>query len=374
MIEPGAKPVPILYVIHSLGHGGMERQMSAIVSRLDRSRFEPHVACVIEGFRADEMRRAGVPIIRIPIRSFWDPGPFALAKFLSEYIKQYGIKMVHLFDTGMGFVTALAARSVSGVRLLTSQRSFMGHIPRKHRLLLLYAHWRASAVVVNCNATKVHFHRVYHYPLRRIQICYNGVDTQVFQPAPRQRLDALRDAPLVIGCVCVFRPEKNLPQLVEVFARLREKVPGVKLLLMGSGPEEPAIRAAAASMGVSGDCYFLPSSADVTAAMRSIDIFVHPSLTESLPNAVMEAMASGCCVVATEVGGCSELIEHGVHGLLAKPGNTADLMKCVNSVMIDAALRARLAETASSRMLREFSLDRAVQRMERIYEEQLKSG
>lgn len=371
MSEPAGKPAPILFVVHSLGHGGLERQMAAIVRGLDRTRFEPHVACVLEGFRADEIRASGIPIIRIPIRSFWDPGPFALAAFLGDYVVQHRIQMIHLFDTGMGAVTALAAKWRARVRLITGQRSFMGHLSRKHRYLLLSAHWLADRVVANCNATREHLHRTYGYPLRRIEVCYNGIDILRFPSEPRQRIDALSGARLVIGCVCVLRPEKNLVQLIEVFARVRSRRSGVKLLLMGSGPEEARLRAAAAAHGLGDDCHFLPSAADVSATMRSIDIFVHPSLTESMPNAVMEAMASGCCVLATRVGGCPELIEHGVHGLLARPGDAEDLERHLEGLIDDEHSRRRMAAAAVSRIPECFSLDQALEMMGGIYERTL---
>jgi L-malate glycosyltransferase len=360
-------PAPILFVVHALGHGGMERQLSGLVCGLDRTRFEPHVACAVEGFRADEIRQHGIPIVRIPIVNFWNPGPLALARFLADYIRRHRIRIVHLFDAGLGLVTALAARRVPGTLLLTSQRFYMGNVPRDHRYFLLFAHWMANGVVANCLATREHLHAIYRYPLSRIEVCYNGLNEELFWTGPRTRLDELRGATVVIGCVCVFRAEKNLPQLLEVFARVRERVPGVKLLLMGSGPEEAKIHATAMALGIEGDCCFLPSAADVSAALRSIDVFVHPSLTEGLPNAVMEAMASGCSVVATRVGGCSELIEHEVDGLLAEPRNLEELERCVMSLITDGQKRERLSIAAIRKIREAFSFERALAAMEQIY-------
>jgi glycosyltransferase involved in cell wall biosynthesis len=369
---PVRKRIPILFVVHSLGHGGMERQLACLAAGIDRARFAPYVASVVEGFRADELRKLGIPILPIPVRTFWDPGPLAISDVLSGYIRQHGIRIVHLFSTGLAMVTALAVKKNPGVRFVTSQRFFMGHVPRKYRYMLLPAHWMADLVVTNCAATRQHLHRDYFYPLGRIAVCYNGIDAAAFA-GPRERCKELKDASLVIGCVCVLRPEKDLPLLIRAFARVRGLLPGMKLLMMGSGPEESRLHALARELELGDSCRFVPSAADVAPAMRSIDIFVHPSLTESLPNAVMEAMAAGCCVIATRVGGCPELIEHGVHGLLSNPGDLEDLVAKLRDTVLQTQERTRMGAAALRRISEEFSVERSVTRMTGIYEQVLGS-
>jgi glycosyltransferase involved in cell wall biosynthesis len=349
----------------------MERQMTALARNLDRRRFEPHVATVIEGFRAEELRRHGIPILPIPIRSFWDPGPWALVRYLRDYIRRHNIKLVHLFDAGLSAVTVGAVRSTRGVKLLTSQRFYMHLASRKYRYMLLAAHWMADGVVANSEAVRRHLHQDFHFPLNRVEVCHNGVDIQMFSPQPRRRLEQLRDASLVIGSVCVLRAEKNLEHLIEAFARVRGQAPGSKLLLMGSGPEEAMLKALSERLGVGQACCFLPSSADVSQALRSIDIFVHPSLSEGLPNSVMEAMACGCTVIATRVGGCAELIEHGVHGLLVPPGDLEMLAEELSRAIAQPDLSHQMAQAGAKRMEEEFSLTAAAERIQAIYERRL---
>jgi L-malate glycosyltransferase len=364
-------PVPILFIIHSLGHGGMERQVGMLCRNLARTRFEPHVATVLEGFRADELRREGIPIIHIPIQNFFRPGPFVLSGQLRAYIRQHSIRLVHLFDAGLSVVTVLSTIGMEA-KLLTSQRFFMEVQKPLYRFLLLSAHWCATAVVANSEATKRSLHP-YRYPLQRVEVCYNGIDTSVFRPEPRERLEPLKDAPLVIGCVCVLRVEKNLGILLRAFSRVKELVPGSKLLLMGSGPEKEKLDALAAELGIDKACVFLPSGADVTPALHSIDIFVHPSLSESLPNGVMEAMACGCCVVSTSVGGCPELIQDGVHGLLVAPGEEDELVEKLRKVMVEPEWRQKMASAAAERIAREFSVEASIRQMEAIYSRHLGS-
>jgi L-malate glycosyltransferase len=365
------RPAPVLFVIHSLGHGGMERQVAALARTLDRQQYEPHVAAVLDGFRAEEMRREGISILNIPIRSFFDPGTVSLARYLRRYIRKHGIRLVHMFDPGLSLVTMAAARSCRGVGLLSSLRCNMQLVPLKYRYLWLTAHWIADGVVANSEAGRQQLREGYHFPLARIEVCHNGVDTRWFSPEGRERLEPVKNASLVLGCVSVLRAEKNLEQLIEAFARVQARISGAKLLLMGSGPEEAKLKDLAVRLGAADACCFLPSAADVRGALRSIDIFVLPSLSEGLPNSVMEAMACGCCVIASNVGGCPELIEHGVHGLLVPSADLEALTSQIAAAAEQPEWRQQMAEAGAARMRREFSLDRAACRMGEIYQRHL---
>ncbi|MGO9897107.1 MAG: glycosyltransferase [Bryobacteraceae bacterium] len=362
-----SRPVPVLYLIHLLGHGGSERQMAAMARTLDRGRFAAHVATVKGGFRVAELEAAGIPVTDLPLRSYLGRGVMPAWRKLRAYIREHNIAIVHAFDYSVAPLGVAVARTMSGVVALSSQRFLMDSVPLKYRYLTLAAHWMAHGVVANSEAAAACLKR-YYYPASRIQVCHNGLDPADFPALPRQRVPELADADLVVGVVCVLRPEKNLGQLLEAFARVRGRSARMRLLIVGSGPEEARLRSLAQSLSLSEVCRFLPSTPDVAPTLRSIDIFVHPSLSEGLPNAVMEAMASGCAVIASRVGGCPELIEHGVEGLLVKPGDLDDLSAQLGALIDDPGARAKLAAAATARMGRDFSLQASARRLEQIYE------
>lgn len=360
-------PVPVLFVIHSLGHGGSERQLAGLAKALDRDRFQPHAASVLGGFRADEMRAAGVAVTEFPLRSYLARDTLSVARGLRDYIRSHGIRLVHSFDYGPALFGVAVARSCGAIAL-SSQRYYMDFVPSKYRVLVSAAHWLAHGVVVNTQALKQYLHQRCKYPLARIDVCPNGLDPAEFSPEPRVRLDALAGAGVVIGSACVLRREKNLGQLLQAFARVRSQVPGAKLLLVGSGPEEDNLKAQAARLGIAPACCFVPTMKDVAPALRSIDIFVHPSLSEGSPNAVMEAMACGCAVIASRVGGCPELIEHGVHGILTNPRDLEDLTAHLAAALRDPEGTRRMAAAGCLRMRTQFSIDAAARRLESIYQ------
>ncbi len=363
-------PVPVLLLIHSLGHGGSERQLAALVRSMDRKLFTPHIATVMGGFRADALREEGVPVIQIPLRGLFAPNVLAVARDLRKYIRENGIRLVHSFDFGPALFTIAVARSC-GVAALSSQRFYMDSVPPKYRAMTLAAHWLANGVVANSEALKTYLHRKLRYPLNRIDVCPNGLDAEIFCPEPRKRIDAVAAAELVIGTLCVLRPEKNLTMLLQAFAAIRANAPNARLLVVGSGPEEQALKAKAASFRLTDVSVFLPTVQDVANVLRSIDIFVHPSLSEGFPNAVMEAMACGCAVVASNVGGCPALIDDGVNGLLVDPRNADELARRIDSLIQEPDTRRKMGTAASERVRREFSTESSARALEEIYESHL---
>jgi L-malate glycosyltransferase len=365
-------PANVLLMIHSLGHGGSERQLANTALGLDPLRFKVHVASVLEGFQADTLRRAGLPVLNVPLRSFVSPGVIAAAHLVRSYIRANKIQLVHTFDYTLSLLGVPVAKTCSGVTVLSSQRFYMDLVPAKYKRALLITHRMADGVVANCEEMRTHLSSAYGYPAARIPVCYNGIDTvRFFSPGNRVRLPGTENATLVIGTVCVLRPEKNVAQLMEAFARITPLRTGMKLLIVGSGPERKTLVAKSAALGIEDACIFRPSTPDVPAAMRGIDIFVHPSLSEGLPNAVMEAMACGCAVVASRVGGCAELIDEGSTGFLTEPGSLESLLAALTVAVEEDETRENVAAAAAERM-KNFSLARSAARMQEIYESYLK--
>jgi glycosyltransferase involved in cell wall biosynthesis len=117
------------------------------------------------------------------------------------------------------------------------------------------------------------------------------------------------------------------------------------------------------------DCHFHPAEREVAPWLRAIDIFVLPSLSEALSNSLMEAMACGCCPVASDVGGNPELIQDGETGLLFPANCPSALAAHLDLLLRDAELRRRLATAAEGRMHRDFTREASALRMGAVYSE-----
>jgi glycosyltransferase involved in cell wall biosynthesis len=223
----------------------------------------------------------------------------------------------------------------------------------------------AHGIVVNSLAVKNSLVREDAVPLSRIHLCYNGIDLDRFhshRPAPPP------GSPVVIAFAGVLRPEKDLGTLLQAVALLQPPEREVRLRLIGSGPMADSLKNQSCALGLDGICSFDSAAGRVEDALRTVDIFVLPSLSESFSNSLMEAMACGCAVVASRAGGNPELVDHGRTGLLFEAGNSSDLAASLRPLIQDASLRERFGRDAAEAIRARFSLADSAAAMGRIYE------
>lgn len=358
-------PIPVLLMAQELNLGGSERQMAEIAKALDRSQFDPRVGCFRPaGLRADDLRVAGVPIVHFPV-----PTMVSLrgALRIGAYLREQGIRLVHTFDTPANIYGVPASRMAGGAAVISSQRVDRALWPAAQRHAMRITDHMVDAIVVNCEFLRHRLRDEEKVPEGMIQLCYNGVDTNLFRPGASARPDVLRDASLVIGVVCALRPEKGLQTLLEAFAAAGDLPPGARLAVVGSGPSLRKLQDRAHELGIISACFFEPATSRVADWLRAIDIFVLPSFSEALSNSLMEAMACGCCVVASRVGGNPELVAHGETGLLFEAGDAAGLARILCALASDPQRRAALASNASALIDSSFSLAAAARRMGEIY-------
>ena len=346
--------------------------MAEVARSLDRARFRPHVACFQPGgFRARELESAGIPILALPVRSFRSPSVLHQAARLGAYLREQRIRLVHTFDVPGTVFGVPAARFYRAPVVISSQRANRRLAPALLRPLLRVTDRLVDAIVVNCRAIERHLIEDQGVPAGRLRLCYNGLDTSVFFPSPAAPPSGLESSSLVIGTACALRPEKGLPDLLAAVAQVQDLVPGLRLVILGSGPMLDELVSLSRRLNLEKICLFEPATADVARWLRAMDIFVLPSHSEALSNVLMEAMACGCCPVATRVGGNPELVNPGVTGLLAEPGDPGSLAAALATLIRDPALRQGLASSASRFVTETFALARMTARMAEIYEEQL---
>jgi glycosyltransferase involved in cell wall biosynthesis len=218
---------------------------------------------------------------------------------------------------------------------------------------------------VNCEFVRQHLRNNECVPEGRIRLCYNGVDLSEFSPR-----ETPRDS-VAIGVVCALRPEKDVETLIAAFARIRR--PGLRLVIVGSGSMLAELRSQAEALGLRGDCTFVPATAQVAEWLRAIDIFVLPSRSEALSNSLLEAMACGCCPVASRVGGNTELVRHGENGMLFEAGDVDQLSSVLDTLVELRVLREQLAAKARC-TAQQFSIGASVRHMEEIYTELIEAA
>jgi len=365
---------PIVLMTRTLGHGGSERQVANLARSLDPSRFEVHVACFVgEGMRTTELEARGIPILNLNIRSFVKPSGVRGAAALFRYLRRHGIQIVHPFDIPSNELGIPVARLAGVPLVLSSVRGHRYLWSRPRQRILRWLDRAADVVTVNCEAMRRHLIEDHAVEPSNIRLCYNGLDTDEFSAGGRTRHPAFGDASLVIGTMGVLRPEKGMATLLEAFAQIPDRPPGVKLGIVGSGPVRRDLEERARGLGIQSACVFLPGQERVAPLLRGIDIFVLPSFEEALSNALMEAMGCGCCAVASRVGGNPELVAEDRTGLLFAAGDAPELAAILTRLIRDAELRGRLAREGERQVRERFSLSASARRMEEIYLEGLRA-
>ena len=368
-------PWPVLLMARELGLGGTERQLAETALSLDRSRFEPHVGCFrAGGFRERELRQAGIPVVEFPVRSLISPSALAGAGRMGRYLANHGIRMVHTFDVPADLFGVPVARLFQTPVVLSSQRAHRALTPGATRHLLRLTDRIVDGIVVNCQSVARELVSDEGVPLSLLHLVYNGIDTGIFCPQGAAAELPWPDAACVIGVVCALRPEKGLHLLLDAFAQVRAACPGARLLIVGSGPMLPELEARAAALNLGASCHFQSAARNVAEWLRIMDIFVLPSLSEALSNSLMEAMACGCCAIASGTGGNPELIGDGETGLLFPAGDAVALAECLRRVLGDEEQRLRLGENAARLMRDRFNREAAASAMGAIYTKYLEQA
>lgn len=375
------KPAPVMLWCRDLtGGGGSERQLMEVAKALDRSRFAPQVGCFHLGDTAlQDLRQHQVPVHQFQLTSLKSPRALAAAWNIFRHLRRERIALAHAFDYPSSCIILPIAHYAGVPVVLDSQRGSPKLTPSNYRRWQVWADTKAQGIVTNSAALQQELADEYHVPARKLRVCPNGMHAARFhtnaRPVPSsQRPAALANASLVIGCIAMWRPEKDLLTLINAFAQVSPLHPGLKLVLVGAGPVEANLRERVRELSLTESVVLQPFTPDPAPWHAAIDIFVLPSLSEAMSNSLMEAMASGAAVIASAVGGNRELVTPEVNGLLFPAGDKQALAACLTRLIDDPELRARLGSAAAKLLQEQYSIEAMAERMGAIYDEFLAGG
>ncbi len=206
----------------------------------------------------------------------------------------------------------------------------------------------------------------------RIVVIPNAVELPLVEPGTRERLRAelsvSPDAGLVLA-VGRLNAEKGQSLLLEAAPEVLARCPRTVFALAGDGPLRAGLEEQAARLGIAGQVRFLGVRVDVPALLSAADLFVLPSRSEGMPNALLEAMAAGLPVASFNVGGVGEVLAHGETGLLVPPADVGGLAAAMLALLEDEAQRRRLGASAAACMRAQYALDRMCAQYVRLFEQ-----
>jgi len=202
---------------------------------------------------------------------------------------------------------------------------------------------------------------------RPIEVIYNFVDPQVFAPRKRSTLRLGPPETRILMHASNFRPVKNIPMVIQVFSEVRRRVTA-KLVMIGDGPEKAGAEQLTRELGIERDVLFLGNQDCMEELLPLADVFLLPSSSESFGLVALEAMSAEVPVVASNVGGLPEVVEHGTTGYLHDPGHTAGFVSSVLKLLANESLRRAMGRRARREARSRFSIDEMVGRYIRVYE------
>lgn len=315
----------VAHLVFDLIRGGSEGQCARVAMGLARRGGVQRVAVFHRrGFFLEAVEAACGPVREVAIRRLARPGTVREIVRLARWLRQERIDVLHAWDADAAIFGQFAA-GLAGVRFLTSRRDLGQIYPRWKQALLRRADRRAIRVVANAEAVRDHF-AARGLPADQIVVLPNLVDLE-----ERDRLAAVpfsRAGELPAGrrLVAVNRldPEKNVGLLIEALPLVRKQVPDAALVVAGAGREMPALCAQAAGLGVAADVCFLGEIHEVPALLPLCEIgALVPIRNEGLSNTILEYMAAGLPVLATDCGGNRELVRDRATGRLVPDGADA---------------------------------------------------
>jgi len=332
--------IKIAFIIDTIESptGGTEKQLLLLLKHLDRTKFKPYL-CIL---RSSQWLREEFDLCEIfdaNILSFKNPLSYLNIFRLSKFIRAEEIDIIQTHFRDASIAGILAAK-IAGVRTIVGTRRNQGYwyTPIELKMQKFLNRW-VTAFVSNSQSTKQWVMATEGVPEEKVTVIYNAIDLAPFEAltqndriSVRNELGIPQDVP-VVGIVANLRPVKGLDVFVRAAALVKGKFPNVRFVIVGEGEERSRLEYLAIELKVQESVCFAGRRSDVTRILKSFDVGVLSSHSESFSNSVVEYLAAGLPVVTTDVGGCREAVEGSGNGLIVQPNDFKSLADSVNHLI-----------------------------------------
>lgn len=357
----------ILYIIGQLARGGAERQLFSLLRHL---RLPATVLSLSSGgYWADPIRSLGARVIELDRRGHLEPR--RLYRTI-RVIREVRPDIIHIFLDQVGALYGrLGALMAGRGHLIVGERSHPSRHPAWYRALLPLMNRFTSAIVCNSKAAGEYMTKRGLNAGREVLVIPNGIilddftdgDSPASDPWPPEWCNTP-----VVGMVGHLSIDKSPGTFVRACAAIRKVRPDVRFVLTGDGPLRSQVEALVRSLGMTGFLMMMGQRSDVPRLLKGMDLLISTSSIEGMPNVLIEAMAAGLPVVATDVGGCREVLIDGETGYLVGIGDVAGLAARAVTILNDTSLRLSMGRAARARAERNFDVRRTSERYRHLYQ------
>ena len=367
-----AKPYRILHIIDHLGPGGAQEALLNLVKFADRSRFELEVA-TMHGFGVywESIQQAGVRVHSLSPHKF---APLYLTN-LAGLLRRGRFDLAHCHLIAANLIAKPLAH-LGGVPVLFNhdQCNDVFRYRNKVRMWLdRLTNRLTDRIIAVSQSTRDFLLEMEKIPPHKVSLIYNAVDLERFSPGSkeqrrecRRRFGFSETAKVVLGAGRL-QAQKNFPGFLAAAASLSRRQPEVRFVIAGEGPDRASLEKLAARAGIADRVQFLGFVTGMPELYLASDVLFFPSFFEGTPMTVLEAMASGLPIVASEIDGTAEVLEDGVDALLAPPEQTRIFVELLATLLQDQPLGRRLAERALAKVREHYGAEAMVREVENLY-------
>ncbi|MFT6984900.1 MAG: glycosyltransferase involved in cell wall biosynthesis [Psychromonas sp.] len=367
----------VLIVISNMEFGGAQRQIVELVNNTDKTQFEIHVCSLSNYAPLAEQFNAGISLHIIHKKAKFD---FSVVFKLASLIRKHKFNIIHsyLFDAEMA--ARLAAKlSCTNIKVIGSERNANYTLkPIQKRAYKLTKHL-VNAIIANSKSGADFNARQTGQPKSKYHVVYNGVNTNRFRPQNKKNIRAelgIEENCNLIGMFASFKQQKNHPFLISALNTLKQQGANFKLLLVGdvlhggmhgSDTYTSAVKQQIEDSSFSNDVVYLGNRDDIEHIYPACDFTVLPSLFEGTPNVVLESMACGVPVIATDVSDNARIISHLSSGYIVETNNVQELSEKILYLLGNTATLETFSKNARQAMVNKFSSVKLAENMTKIY-------
>lgn len=374
VLEPISRPSPspvrrVVLMIGQLGMGGAEKQVVLLARGLQDQGIDTSVWSLFGGtetWYGETLRRDGIRLVDVGLGALRNPYKastnFARLVGMTKRLSQERPEIVHAFLFHSYVIGAPIAR-IARIPVFVAGRRSLGNFKEDHPVALAVERLTTrftALIIANAEAVAQDTKQRERVSDDKIEVVYNGLLEHAFTSVSPASVETANP---VVLCVANLKRDKGHRYLLEAVGRLRAEGHPCTLLLAGEGKERASLERQAAQLQI--DVRFLGECHDVRPLLARADVVAHPSVEEGMSNAIMEAMAAGRAIVATNVGGTPELLAG--RGLLVPAADPVALAEAITLLLADQVLAARLGEAARSWSREHLSAATMVERHVRIY-------
>jgi glycosyltransferase involved in cell wall biosynthesis len=364
------KKLHLMQITHDLDFGGLQQVVVNICKTIDRNRFDVSVLCLRKlGVFVAEVEKLGIKVILLPQKNN-GTDYFSFLK-VAKILRQEKIDIIHTHNT-QPFIDGTIGSLMSGIKTIV-HTDHSRNFPDKRRYM--FAEWLMShfvyKVVGVSEYTSNNLIKYEKISPKKVITIPNGIDSSRFnididKEKKKKELGIQKDGP-VIGLGVRLTEQKGITYLLKAMPEIIRHFPDITLLIAGEGPLEEKLKKEAVDLEIEQNVIFAGPRLDMPELLKLFDLYVMPSLWEGLPMVLLEAMAAGCPIVATNVGGNYMAITHGENGSLIEPGNPRKLAFEIIKVLEDDRLRNTYREKGKEIFALKFSAEKMTRQYERLY-------